>query len=244
MTDAYRPYAPLGILKPFAGDVWIVDGPEIRFDLAFLHIPFPTRMTVVRLPSGAVWLHSPIPAEASLVERVAAIGPIAHIVAPNSIHYSWVGAWSARFPEAQVWAVSRLDKGAAACVPPHRTLGHAPPAEWESAIDQLVVEGSRVFEAEFLHRPSRTLILTDLIENFERERFRSPFYRWLAHLGGVIHPDGKTPSDLRRTFPKAVLEAAAERLIAWDPARIIVAHGRCYPDNAVAELRRAFRRVR
>jgi hypothetical protein len=244
MTDAYRPYAPLGVLKPFAPDVWIVDGPEIRFDLAFLHIPFPTRMTVVRLPSGAVWLHSPIPADDSLVEQVAAIGPVAHLVAPNSIHYSWIGAWRARFPEAQVWAVSRLDGGAAAQMPPHRTLGQAPPPEWEDAIDQLVVEGSRVFEADFLHRPSRTLILTDLIENFEKERFRSRFYRWLARLGGVIHPDGKTPIDLRRTFPRAALKAAVERMIAWAPDRIIVAHGRCYPDAAVAELRRAFRAVR
>jgi hypothetical protein len=244
MTNAYRPYAPLGVPKPFADDIWIVDGPEIRFDLAFLHIPFPTRMTVVRLPSGAVWLHSPIPAEDKLVERVAAIGPVAHIVAPNSIHYSWVGPWSARFPEARVWAVSRLDGGAGARMPPHRILGQTPPPEWEGAIDQLVVEGSRVFEADFLHRPSRTLILTDLIENFEKERFHSRFYRWLAYLGGVIHPDGKTPSDLRRTFPKAALRAAVERMIAWAPDRIILAHGLCYPDGAVAELRRAFRAVR
>jgi len=32
-------------------------------------------------------------------------------------------------------------------------------------------------EAVFLHRPSRTLILTDLIENFEPHRVRNPVYR-------------------------------------------------------------------
>jgi hypothetical protein len=30
-------------------------------------------------------------------------------------------------------------------------------------------------------------------------------------------------------------------MIAWNPERIILAHGRWYRDNAVAELKRAFR---
>ena len=37
--------------------------------------------------------------------------------------------------------------------------------------------GSVMNEAVFLHRPSRTLILTDLIENFEPHRVRNPVYR-------------------------------------------------------------------
>jgi hypothetical protein len=37
------------------------------------------------------------------------------------------------------------------------------------------------------------------------------------------------------------LKTAVERMIAWDPARIIVAHGRWYEGNGDAELRRAFR---
>jgi hypothetical protein len=41
---------------------------------------------------------------------------------------------------------------------------------------------------------------------------------------------------------KAV-RTAAERMIAWNPERVIMAHGRWYDGNAVAELRRAFRWV-
>jgi hypothetical protein len=100
-------------------------------------------------------------------------------------------------------------------------------------------------EAEFFHLPSRTLIITDLIENFENERFHSVFYKWLSHFGGVIDPDGKAPFDLRMSFKasRRQLRAAVEQMIAWNPERIIMAHGRWYPDNAVAELRRAFRWV-
>lgn len=29
--DGYQSYQPLGVLKPVADDVWIVDGPEFAF---------------------------------------------------------------------------------------------------------------------------------------------------------------------------------------------------------------------
>jgi hypothetical protein len=37
------------------------------------------------------------------------------------------------------------------------------------------------------------------------------------------------------------LRAAVETMLAWQPERIILAHGRWYPENAQAELHRAFR---
>jgi hypothetical protein len=37
-------YPPLDTLKPVAPDVWIVDGPLIRFG-----VQFPTRMTIIRI---------------------------------------------------------------------------------------------------------------------------------------------------------------------------------------------------
>ena len=36
-------------LKPIATNVWIVDGPTLRFGMPWLKIPFPTRMTVIRI---------------------------------------------------------------------------------------------------------------------------------------------------------------------------------------------------
>jgi hypothetical protein len=69
--------------------------------------------------------------------------------------------------------------------------------------------------------------------------------RWLTRLGGVQDPDGRMPRDMRFTFRsrEAELRRAVETMIAWSPARIILAHGRWYQDNAEAELRRAFRNV-
>lgn len=84
--DAYVPYSPLNVAKPAGCDIWVVDGPEIRFSYLGLKLPFPTRMTIVRLPDGAVWVHSPTQMEDALAAAVRAIGPVRFLVAPNSLH--------------------------------------------------------------------------------------------------------------------------------------------------------------
>jgi hypothetical protein len=99
-------------------------------------------------------------------------------------------------------------------------------------------------EVDFF-RASRTLILADLIENVEAERIRSRWYRWLVQLSGAADPDGKAPFDMRLTFLRyrRSLKAAVRRMIAWNPERIIIAHGRWYETHGTRELRRAFRWV-
>ena len=49
--------------------------------------------------------------------------------------------------------------------------------------------------------------------------------------------------DLRLTFfgGKEAARASFERMVAWNPERVIMAHGRPYGRNGTAELRRAFR---
>ena len=53
-SEAFDPYSLLNVLKLIAQDVWIVDGPEIRFSYCGFPLPFPTRMTVIRLPDGGL----------------------------------------------------------------------------------------------------------------------------------------------------------------------------------------------
>jgi hypothetical protein len=99
-------------------------------------------------------------------------------------------------------------------------------------------------EVVFLHRPSRTLLVADLIENFEPDKI--PFWmRWLVWFGGCLDPNGGTPRDMRLTFAKqkSRFRTAVETMIAWNPERIILAHGRWYDKDGARELRRAFRWV-
>ncbi len=123
------------------------------------------------------------------------------------------------------------------------TLGDQAPDAWEDAFDQCLVPGSLLTEVDFLHRASKTLIITDLIENFEPQRVRNVLLRWLIRMAGAADPDGKAPIDMQMSFRghRHEVRKAAERMIARAPERIILSHGRCYEANGTAELRRAFR---
>lgn len=243
--EAYTPYTPLSVLKPVDQGIWIADGPEIPFEFARMKIPFPTRMTVVRLPSGDVWVHSPTEPEESLLDSVRAIGRVRFLVAPNTLHYWWIPAWKTRFPDAEVFAAPDLDRRAKRPLAIDHTLEDVPPSAWTSSIDQALVRGDVMTEVVFFHRPSRTLILTDLIENFEPQRVRYWFHRLMLRVAGAADPDGKAPIDMQLSFwlRRKAVRAAVQRMMAWNPEKIILAHGRWYDRDGSNELRRAFRWV-
>jgi hypothetical protein len=235
-------YQPLNTLKPIVDDVWIVDGPLIRFGPKWLKMPFPTRMTVVRCHDSNLLLHSPTPLVTELRAEIAGIGQPRWIVGPSRLHYWWIPDWRAAFPDADVRLAPRIEQQAAGRIGfPSRRLDQAQSYPWHEDLATLAVAGNYLTEYVFFHRASRTLILTDLIENFERHRIGSFIMRCLVRLGGVQHPRGGMPRDMRLSFRKAELRAAVEQLIAWGPERIVIAHGRCYDRDGVKELRRAFR---
>ena len=114
---------------------------------------------------------------------------------------------------------------------------------WDGEIATLPITGSFMTEVEFFHRPSRTLILTDLIEYFEPGKLRGVVMPWLTRLGGVQDPHGGMPRDMRLTFSRTEIRAAIETMIGWNPERVIIAHGRWYEQEGASELRRAFKWV-
>jgi hypothetical protein len=105
-------YDPTGTLKPVAEGVWIVDGPVIRFGYLGLRFPFPTRMTVVRLADGQLWVHSPTELSSSLKSEINSLGSVKHLIAPNRIHYWWLGDWAKAFPGAVTYAAPGVRKQA------------------------------------------------------------------------------------------------------------------------------------
>lgn len=252
---AYRPgsvsrmeaptgYEPLYTLKPIAPDVWISDGGWIRF----YGLPFPTRMAIVRLQDGGLWVHSPIADRNGLSDAVSEIGPVRHLVAPNWLHYAWIPEWQDRFPDAVTWGapgVAARAQTRGIDLQLDHTLGTDAPDDWAGQIDQILALSAVHREVLFLHRASRTLILTDLIENFEPDKM--PWWlRPLLRLGGICDPDGGMPRDMAVGFwrRRDHLDHVVETLLDWAPERVILAHGRWYDRDGTAELRRAFRRNR
>ena len=236
---ALRPYAPLNVLKPVIRDVWIVDGPIVRMAALGVGIPFTTRMTVLRLDAGLL-LHSPTPLSPDLTHELARLGQVRWLVAPNRLHRTWIEPWAAAFPEAEVFLAprARLPQGAERRA---LRLGRRDGYPWDAELRTLPVRGHYMTEVVFFHIASRTLVLTDLFENVEPRRVGSPWLRWLMRIGGVAAPHGGLPRDLRATFPRAGLKLAVEEMIAWNPERILLAHGQWIDRGGAAALATAFR---
>jgi len=240
-SHAHALYSPINALKPVADSIWIVDGPLIRFGMPWPKLPFPTRMTIARLGDD-LFVHSPTELTAPLREELDTIGRPRWIVSPNRIHYWWIPDWHAAFPHAEFYLAPRVQEQAQDHISfDTLTLDRTEGYPWDWALATLPITGRYMTEVEFFHRVTRTLILTDLIENFESQKIDNPLMRWLTRLGGVRSPNGSMPRDMRPTFDKRELRQAVETMIGWEPERIILAHGRWYEANGTDELRRAFR---
>ena len=242
--DSSAAYPPLNTLKPVCESVWIADGPLIRFGMPWPKFLFPTRMTVVRLASGDLFVHSPTPLTPDLRREIERAGRPRYIIGPNRIHYWWLPEWKAAFADADVYLAPRLKEQAGGRIDfDGIALDREAGYPWDAEIATLPVVGDFMTEVVFFHRPSGTLVLTDLIENFEPHKLGSLVMRWLTRLGGVQDPDGQMPRDLRATFARhrPQLRTAVQTMLAWRPQRIVLAHGRWYRENGTDELRRAFR---
>jgi hypothetical protein len=236
-------YESLSTLKPVTPDVWVVDGPMIKFGMPWPKASFPTRMTLVRVGGGRLFVHSPTPLTSSLYEEIKGIGRVAWIIGPNRFHYWWIREWREAYSDATVYVAPRVRQQAAKRIDfATLDLDVNAPLPWREEIATLAVEGSVLTEFVFFHRASRTLIVTDLIQNFEAHKLDSWLMRWLTWIGCVQDPDGQTPRDMRVSFrrQRTELQAAVKQMIDWNPDRVILAHGKWYNSDGAKELRRAF----
>jgi hypothetical protein len=239
-------YEPINVYKPLAPDIGIVDGPLEYLTVGGLKLPLPftTRMTVVRLSSGDLFLHSPIKFDARLAEELQGVGRVRHLVSPNQFHYAHIGEWASAFPDTITWASPRVRQRARArhvAVDFKRDLEASPPEEWRREIDQVLFPGGYFKEFIFFHKASRTLILTDAIINIELDKISEP-WRTATKLTGMYHPSGQIFFGMRLPLlvQRRKAKAAIGRIHSWQPQRIVLSHGRCFDSDADKVIRRIF----
>jgi hypothetical protein len=206
------------MLRPLADDIHVhtVDFRIGAFDLG-------GRMTVVRLPDGGLWVHSPVRFSPEVRAAVDTLGPVRFLVAPNLMHHLALPDWAAAYPDAKVAAPAGLRRKR----PELRIdleLGDTPDAGWAGVIDQVPVRGMpKLDEFLFFHRPSRTVLVTDLAFNIHQTgSWLTRTYLKLNKAWQRLSPTVITRSVIQ---DKAAVRASVQQALAWDVERVVVCHG-------------------
>lgn len=224
-------------MQSFGQGIWTMDGDDVRM---YGTLPFTTRMTVVLLETGGVWLHSPVRPTSERRRAIDQLGPVEHLVAPNKIHSLGIEPWKASYPSAEAWASPGFNLRHPD-IAVDAVLTSDAQAPWSIEIDHCVIDGHAVLdEVEFLHKPSRTLIITDLIQ--KHESTSEPWiWRGVKRMAGIWGKDGGVPLDIKLSVRnRAAIRRSIDTILGWDFDNLIIAHGHCLQGGAKEAVSRAF----
>lgn len=223
------------MLNAIAEDLWCAE--------ADLKMPgkifFRCRMTLVRLENQALLLYSPIEITAELSQAIDALGTVRWIVAPNGFHHLYLRSAMVAWPEAEVWASPIL--------PTKRrnlsftgVLDGKIAAPWGDQLSYLNIKGApKMSEIVLFHKPSKTLIVTDLI--FHIHQCKNLRTRLLFKIVGSYRKVAQ--SRVWRLIVKdrqAASQSAAE-VFGWNFQRVVMAHGEVLEVDARMQMAHALR---
>lgn len=225
------------MMKKFGNNIWTIEGDTVRM---FRFLTFATRMSVIRLNDGGLWLHSPIAPTPERIEAVKELGEVRFIIAPNKIHSLYIKPWADAFPEAKIWVSPRFTERHEN-FPHDGVLSDDPEISWADDIDQVVMQGHPFLdEVIFLHKPSKTVLVTDLIQNHDA-RQDNIIFRTLKKWVGIGAPDGGTAMDVRLSFKdKDAGWRSCQKMEEWDYDKVILCHGSCRQENGKAYVQKSF----
>jgi len=208
--------------------------------ILFGPIPLWHRMTVIRLATGGLFVHSPTKLDVATREAFQTLGSIGAIVAPSWWHDLYLRQYLDAYPDTKLYGAPTLAKWNRS-LPFAEILGDSPPLQWQDEIDQVHVRGLGLFldEIAFYHRPSRSLIVADLLINLSEKD------AWITRVMGSLvigpFPGCRFP---RLYWPAVIdrerLRASLERILDWDFDRIIVGHGAIVQNKGKEVFREAF----
>jgi hypothetical protein len=222
------------MLKSVAEGVWVLES-EVHVPAGYM----PVQMTVVRGDGGALLLHSPVPLDDAAAMELGKLGEVEAIVAPSCFHYLFLREASARYPGARVYGPASLEKKlSGVAFEPLPASGAI--AALGGALEVLRIDGAPALnEHVFLHRPSRTLLVTDLI--FNVHRCRSPALRALLWLGRTWKRPAQSLAWRFLGKDRALLARSFAGVLAWEFDRVVPAHGDAIVKDARERLRQALK---
>lgn len=219
----------MSLLQAVAENIWVCAAPH-----SFVGLHVGTRMTVVKLSTGGVLLHSPIPLSPELIKEIKAIGHVEHVVCPNLFHHVYTTATLSVWPHAKLHGPAKLHKKRKD-LDFDAELSDTPDPDWQDDLVPITITGTLLGETVLYHPATQTLITADLIENFP-----SAPNHWLTRnylkLNGMIGNITWPPAMRLVYLDRKAARACVERILALPIERIIIAHGEVITQNAHTAL--------
>lgn len=214
--------------------VWVASAP-----VRIVGTQLTATMTILRLASGELLVHSPGPLSEERRSAVEQMGRVAHIYAPNLYHHLYAGQWASAFPEARVHAAKGLTKKRPD-LEVHRIHGSESEPDFSASLEEIPIEGCRLRESVLFHRDTGTLVVADLVHNVGRPK--GAWTQTYAKMMGFYDTVALSRALRWTAFPdRAAAQRSLDRVLELPIERIVVGHGTPIVTSARDRLSEAFR---
>ena len=220
-------------MKQLADNLWF-----LQYELSLLGADLHRNVTVMRLASGDLVIHSTGPFTAPDVAAIRAEGTPRWLMDVMLRHDTFAKQGREAFPEAVYLAPEGFSEVAGL---PTQPLVDQP--GWNGELEVLPLAGvPSMKEAVVLHRPSRTLIVADLFFDFGPDESAWTKFLLLLAVGKHHHPGVSRP--LRLSIKdKEAFQASLASMMSWDFDRLIPGHGDVIETGAKSRVAEALRVV-
>lgn len=220
---------PLSVVVKDA--IWSAQQP-----LKFGPLRLRTRMTVVRQADGTLWVHSPVLPTDHIMAQLSVLGEVSHVVAPNCFHHLYFAEFLKQFPAATGWIAPGLARKRPDLAH-HRVTSPGQPRCGDIA--GCFIEGLPTLnETVWFHQPSRTLIVADLLFRFGTDN--PAMTRVAGRLLGVQGTVAMSRTMRWMVKDRTALRRSVDKVLAWEPERIVLAHDQVVDRGARKALAAAF----
>lgn len=204
------------MLSAFRDGIWLTERRA-----RFYGVETGTRMTLVRLADGGLFVHSPVALDPETRSAVDALGPVRAVVAPSIFHHLSFGQWIDAYPDAAFFACPGLD-AKRPDLAFHGVLADVAHPLWAAELGQLYFSARRENEVVFFHHATRTLISADALINLSGHDYRST--RIVARLMGNTAP-GVGHFERIMIRDRTLARRQVDRILGWPIDGVVLAHG-------------------
>ena len=182
------------------------------------------RMTVMKLRSGPLVVHSPVRFSEGLRDALLELGSPKWFIAPSRFHDLYWAEWFQAFPKARFAAVPGMAKEHPEL--PFTDVVSGESDFWGDELVALPVGGMpRLNEHVFLHGPSRSLIVADLVFNVDADA-QNLIGKMILRLNAIYRRAGTSRIFRALIKDNTAFRESLQRILAHEFDRTIVGHGK------------------